>query len=146
MQTKVTSDIRRAVERELRNYYRYRDELEELLTDAATASPPPPDGLPQGKGMHGDPTVNRLIGFHDMRYVKRLESICAAIERCLFSMAKEPETEEAKQRMVSMLYFHRTHTVEGVAQELGYSANTVWRWKRGLIEAVADELGYIVKS
>lgn len=138
----MEAEIRRRVEADLRNHSKYRQELKELLEEAATQSPPPADGQPKGKGQTGDPTYGALVRYSNNKRVKFLTEICETIDRCLFQLDKDPEVQYCKQQMVSMLYFRSGYSVEAVAQKLNYSRAQVYRWKAAVLEDIARELGY----
>ena len=43
---------------------------------------------------------------------------------------------EARYKMIQLVYFRRTHTMQGAALECGYSTETVWKWNTEVLAAV----------
>jgi hypothetical protein len=43
---------------------------------------------------------------------------------------------DARQKMIRLVYFKRTHTMQGAAMECGYSIETVWKWNTEVLAAV----------
>ena len=39
-------------------------------------------------------------------------------------------------RMIELVYFKRTHTIEGAAEIVHYSSDAVWRWNTEILTAV----------
>ena len=58
-----------------------------------------------------------------------------AVETAL-EMQREYYNAAARLRMVDLVHFRRTHTLEGAAVETGYSPETVKRWNTEILSAV----------
>lgn len=66
---------------------------------------------------------------------EREESIISAVEFAM-QMQAQYYNGEARHKMVQLVYFRRTHTMQGAAMECGYSIETVWKWNTELLAAV----------
>ena len=49
---------------------------------------------------------------------------------------------EERLQLVKMIYWKRSHTIEGAANVLHISPRTAHRWRHAFIYAVAKEMGY----
>ena len=66
---------------------------------------------------------------------EREENIISAVEFAM-QMQAQYYNADARQKMVTLVYFRRTHTMQGAAMECGYSVETVWKWNTELLAAV----------
>jgi len=66
---------------------------------------------------------------------EREENIISAVE---FAMAMQSRyyNADARQRMVRLVYWARTHTMQGAAMEVGYNINTVKSWNTEILTAI----------
>ena len=58
-----------------------------------------------------------------------------AVERALWMQSIYPNAAE-RRRMVELVYFRRTHTMDGAAMECHYSRETVQKWNIEILSAV----------
>ena len=105
---------------QIRDYYRMKEELQNILDE----SPPPPDGLPHGSGA-GQPVEAKVI--RRERYADKVRAIDKAI-------ASVPEE-------------YRTGVWQAVQYNAPYpedaGRNTYGRWKARFVHEAAYELGLI---
>ena len=73
------------------------------------------------------------------------ENMIAAVEFAL-RMQSEYYNAEARLRMISLVYFRRTHTIQGAAIEVGYSFDTCCKWNNEILTAVYSVLGISTNS
>ena len=66
---------------------------------------------------------------------EREENIISAVEFAL-NMQAQYYNGEARHKMIQLVYFRRTHTMQGAAMECGYSTETVWKWNTEVLAAV----------
>lgn len=66
---------------------------------------------------------------------EREENVISAVEFAM-QMQAQYYNADARQKMVTLVYFRRTHTMQGAAMECGYSVETVWKWNTELLAAV----------
>lgn len=67
------------------------------------------------------------------------QNIIAAVE---FALQMQSRCYNASERLklVQMVYFRRTHTLQGVALEVGYNVNTIKTWNSELLSSVFTAL------
>lgn len=66
------------------------------------------------------------------------EAVCKAKEAtCALADGKD------RLRLVEMVFFKQTHTLDGAAQEIPCSLRTARRWHRDFIRQVAKEFGLL---
>ena len=66
---------------------------------------------------------------------EREENIISAVEFML-QMQRRYYNAEARLRMLKLVYWSRTHTMQGAAMEVGYNINTVKAWNTEMLTAV----------
>ena len=62
-------------------------------------------------------------------------NIISAVE-FMVSMQSRYYNAEARMKMLSLVYFRRTHTMQGAAMEVGYNINTIKSWNTEMLTAV----------
>lgn len=62
-------------------------------------------------------------------------NVIAAVE---FAMAMQGAyyNADARLKMLELVYYKKTHTLQGAALECGYSIETVWKWNTEVLAAV----------
>ena len=63
------------------------------------------------------------------------ENVISAVEFMMKMQCAYPNAEE-RMRMIRLVYFKRTHTLEGAAMECHYADRTVKRWNNEILTAV----------
>lgn len=66
---------------------------------------------------------------------EREENIVSAVEFMLAMQRRYPNGAE-RVRMVELVYFRHTHTIDGAADVVHYSADALWRWNTEILTAV----------
>ena len=66
---------------------------------------------------------------------EREENIISAVELMLSMQRRYPNGGE-RVRMVELVYFRHTHTIDGAADVVHYSADALWRWNTEILTAV----------
>lgn len=66
---------------------------------------------------------------------EREENIISAVEFML-QMQRRYYNADARLRMLKLVYWSRTHTMQGAAMEVGYNINTVKSWNTEMLTAV----------
>lgn len=67
------------------------------------------------------------------------QNIVSAVDFAL-SMQGRCYNAEQRLKMVQMVYFQRTHTLQGAAMVVGYNVNTIKSWNSELLSAVFTAL------
>lgn len=66
---------------------------------------------------------------------EREENIVSAVEFML-AMQSRYYNADARMRMLRLVYWAKTHTMQGAAMEVGYNINTVKAWNTEMLTAV----------
>ena len=70
---------------------------------------------------------------------EREENIISAVEFML-TMQRRYYNADARLRMLKLVYWSRTHTMQGAAMEVGYSFDTLCKWNTEVLSAVYTAL------
>jgi len=132
---KLTKNIFRYIEAELRDFKRTVQEYEILRLDIINSSP-----NPDITGVHAgtsNPTEVKATAVIMNKKLTRLEGVVKAV-RLVYS-----NLERDKQRFIELKYWGNSLTDEGIARSLYITGKTLYRWKKSIIYAIARELGYL---
>ena len=66
---------------------------------------------------------------------EREENIISAVEMAMWMQQHYPNGAE-RVRMMELVYFKRTHTIEGAAEIVHSSPDALWRWNTEILTAV----------
>lgn len=94
-------------------------------------------GMPRGGG--SGRTTETLALAH---LPEQEERILVAVDYAVQEIRRRRDGEEII-RLVTMVYFEQTHTVEGAAYAAYISRDTAWRKMSAFVKLVAMSLGYI---
>lgn len=90
--------------------------------------------------------VKAMIRAYPALTVKSCQGIetreCAAVCRAKEATYTLPDGTD-RLRLVDMVFFRQTHTLEGAAQEIPCSPRTAQRWHQDFIRQVAKEFGLL---
>jgi RinA family phage transcriptional activator len=131
---KLSKDIYRYIESELRNYKQSCRELEILKRDIILATPEKQEGHSTNIS---DPTCRAASLVMLDRSIKRYEKIVQAI-KVIYD-----QCDEQKKKIIEMKYWQSRYRDEGIRYHIGISKTTFYRWKDAIILAIAVELGYL---
>lgn len=126
----------RYLENELIHYRENKIELAKLHEEIEESSPAPPDGMPRGSTT-SNPTESKAIRLMSSRTIIYLDRRLGAIERVV---SRYCDNEEM-MKLIRLRYIDNTHTAFGVMREVNISQKTFYRWRRELMEDLANELG-----
>ncbi len=117
----------------LRDYYPFRRIAQEAHSQRITAQ------FNKGRGGGG---VGRNTEIAALRtgLTRQQERELDAVERAVKSTRRGPDGK-IRMRVVELVYFRGTHTIEGAAQQVYVSYMTAWRWCDGFIRLVGKNLG-----
>ena len=132
----------RLIETEIRNYHDTRQvlrDLEDTIIQPGAASDPD-EYVP--KHEPGDPTPSRAVRLMTSATIAELRRRVAAIEYMLTVVKASPES--ARYEMLKLAYWDNRYTVEGICDQLKLSRATYYRWRREMLQLVAEKLGWEV--
>ena len=118
----------------MRDYLRYKAVEKEAHSQKITAQ--------YNKGRAGGSGASRTTETAALRsgLTRQQERELDAVERAVRSTRRGPDGK-LRVKVVEMVYFRGTHTIEGAAQSVHVSYSTAWRWTDNFIRLVGQNLG-----
>lgn len=95
-------------------------------------------GMPHGHGIISDPVADAALRELPKINQREMEAVRKAVEE-----TKKLDTGEERLRMIRLVFWDKTHTLEGAAQNCNISYATACRWHRIFILYVAEEFGFL---
>lgn len=92
-------------------------------------------GMPHGIGKTSDPVADAALRELPDKQQRELDAVRGAIA----STKALPDGEE-RLRMVKLVFWDRTYTLDGAAMQLHRCTRTIWQWHGDFIRAVEKEL------
>lgn len=136
MDRKLSKEVKRYLEKEIRDYKDNRETVEELRLDIIEASPKITLGVPgsPNKGNEGQTAkVHELI---TNNMIKRLLTMCKKINKVL-------EGLNGAQYELYVRHFEKGESKTKVCLEMHIGEATFHRYKNKIIYGLAEELGFI---
>lgn len=127
--------VRAFIEWRLEHYREDKRTLSEYRADMMPSNTPRYTAEPGAPGS-GRPTEELAAKLAANPYILDLERGINAIEHVLTRLTPE------RQRLIELVYFKGSYTVEGAAQVLHVSRRTAYRHINEVLTAIAAELGY----
>ena len=116
---------------------RYPDLLQRAQELKQTSITARLEGMP-GSGRVSDPTADAAL--RELPEINRRE--LDAVQEALDELGQCRDGAK-RMEMVRMVFWRRTHTLAGVAMQMGMSERTVRQWHRELIRSVAKKFGLL---
>ena len=124
------------IEAELYCYEESKRQLELLREEIIESTPTQEVNVKTGPG---DPTQTKAIKLVNSREIIEMERRLKAIDKAIEIL--KTSNEPRKYELLHMKYFERRYTDVGICMELGISERTFYRWRREIIELIANFLG-----
>ena len=124
------------IEAELYCYEESKRQLELLREEIIESTPIQEVNV---KTSPGDPTQTKVIKLVNSREIIEMERRLKAIDKAIEIL--KTSNEPKKYQLLHMKYFERRYTDTGICMELGISERTFYRWRREIIELIANFLG-----
>ena len=124
------------IEAELYCYHESKKQLELLREEIIESTPSQEISV---KSSPGDPTQTKAIKLVNNREIIEMERRLKAIDKAIEIL--KTNNESRKYELLKMKYFERRYTDVGICMELGISERTFYRWRREVIELIANFLG-----
>ena len=118
----------------IRDYPEHCEALAALRKPSLTACG---SSMPKGGGV-GRPVEGQALRQLPAEDQREHDAVEAAVQ-----MYSRVDGDVEKLRLIDMVFWARTHTLEGAAQALNVSYRTARRWHRAFIFAVAENLGLV---
>lgn len=116
---------------------RYPDLLQRAQELKQTSITARLEGMP-GSGRVSDPTADAAL--RELPVINRRE--LEAVQEALDELGRCKDGAK-RMEMVRMVFWRRTHTLAGVAMQMGMSERTIQEWHRELIRSVAKKFGLL---
>ncbi len=136
MDKKISIEVRRYLERELRDYKDNLKLIEELRSDIIEASPAVDLGTPGNQNKGNEAQTNKVYKLITDKQINRFKSICEAIERMLKRLNEN-------QYEFYIRCFEKRQSKVRICMEMPISEPTFHRYKNRIIYYLAEELGYL---
>ena len=117
----------------LYDFYRYKDIERAAHNQRVTAQ------YNKGRGGGGATRTTENVALRN-GLTKQQERELQAIEKALRTTRRGPDGK-IRVRVLDMVYFRNTHTIEGAAQQVHVSYKTAWRWTDNFVRLVGKNLG-----
>lgn len=104
---------------------------EKALHDVSLS--PNNSGMPTGKGKYSDPTADAALRELPEINRREMEAVRKAIEE-----TRRLDTGEERLRMIRLVFWDQTHTLEGAAMTLNRCKRTIVQWHGEFIKKVAN--------
>lgn len=134
----LTPKIKGIVEWQLQHYNDDKRQIEQLKNDMV---PSPTVGYSLTGGVSGGETSrtteNVAVRISTNPYIMQTERSCKAIERVL------ERCNDTDLKLVDLVYWKQSYTVEGAGMKLNMSTATAYRHINNILSAVAAEIGYV---
>lgn len=121
----------------IRQYPELKKELEELKTQKVTVSY---GGVGGRSGKIGRPTEVTALKELPPKSQKKLDAIEKAIRT---TKERHPNDYNLRLMIVDLVYWKKTHTIQGSSMRVPCHPNTAAMWQAEFIRLVADELDLV---
>lgn len=136
MDNKISIEVRRYLERELRDYKENLKLIEELRDDIILASPIIDLGAPSSPNKGNEAQTSKVYKLITDKQINRLKHICEAIEKVLKRLNNN-------QYEFYTRYFEKRQSKVKICMEMPISERTHERYKKRIVYYLAEELGYL---
>jgi RinA family phage transcriptional activator len=131
-------EIKAYIEAELKDYNDTLRQIGEDKNELILSSHCPDDSGIRGTDI-SNPTHNKAVQLMTNKRIRRMEDTCRAIQRVVEALPED------KYKLVELKYWTRpqTRTDQGIAMAINCSIMTYYRWKDGILLALAKEMGLV---
>ena len=132
----IPNEVKGLIEWKLEHYKEMKEELEQYKHNMIP-SPTPSYSLTGGGGIGGESRPNENIALKMVTdvYIRETERTVKAIERVMLLI---PEDDK---RLIDLVYWKQTYTVEGASMILNMSKSTAYYHLNIILTKIAAELG-----
>ena len=132
----LSPKIKGYVEWQLEHYHEDKRQLNEYKQSMMPTCTANYSGMSGGSGP-SDPTGQAAERLLMSQYIQTTERNIAAVERTLL------DCDECTMKLIDLVYWRRTHTVEGAGNKVGMSTATAYRRVNGVLCLLAMEMGLV---
>ncbi len=133
----LTARIRAQIRFALEDYPDDKRQLEEYIRNQMPTMTTNYDAVRVSGNSESRQTEDTAMRILSSPYLRRLEFDCRAIERAL------SRCDDVDMRLIELVYFKRTHSVEGAGEAIGLTKTPAYNRINRILTVVALELGYI---
>ncbi len=136
MDKKISKEVRRYLERELKDYRENKELIKELRLDIIDSSPNITLGVPGSPNKGNEGQTSKVYELITNNMINRLQTICRKIENVL------SELDDIRYEFYIRCFEKRQSKVK-ICMEMPIAEKTYYRYKKYIINKLAEELGYI---
>lgn len=131
----LNARVRGYIEWQLEHYHEDKRQLEEYKRDLMPRVTPNYSPQTGGTGI-SNPTESAVIRMLTSQHIGSLERSTAAITRVLAGL------DETDKRMIDLVYWKRSHTIEGAGMKVGLSRRGAYHRINNILSLISLEMGY----
>jgi RinA family phage transcriptional activator len=135
MEEKLSFEIKRYLEKELRDYQKNKKELEELRLNIMEESPSKELGMPSSPNRGQEQLTPKVYKLMTNVRLKKLAETVDAIDRVIVGL-------DDSQLAFFDMYYKRGFGRYKVCMNMPLSEATYFRYKNKIIDSLAEKLGY----
>lgn len=136
MDKKINIEVRKYLERELKDYKKNKVSIEELRLDIIDSSPKITLGVPGSPNKGNEGQTSKVYELMTNNMIKRLQTMCKKINKVLEGLNEE-------QHELYVRHFENGESKTKVCIEMHIGEATFYRYKNKIIYGLAEELGFI---
>lgn len=125
----------RLIEAELYAYPKTKEELEQMREDILSMQAVAHEGVRVNASGVSDTTAKKAVKLTSlalMETARRVEAIEYVYDKL----------DEERKKLVRLKYWEGNLTNQGIAREMNIDLATFYRWRKGIVEAIALRLGW----
>ncbi len=136
MEIKLKTEVKKYLERELRDYKDNKKLIEELRLDIIEGSPSITLGVPGNPNKGNECQTKKVNDLITNNQINRLENMCKKISKVLDGL-------DGAQHELYNRHFEKGESKTKICIEMHIGEATFHRYKNKIIYGLAEELGYI---
>lgn len=136
METEISKEVKRYLERELKDYKNNKKIIEELRNNIIDSSNSITLGVPRNPNQGNEVQTQKVYELMTNTRITRLENICYHIEKVI-------ENLDIQKYEFYIKCFEKEHNKIKICMDMPISEKTYYRYKNYIIEKLAEELGFI---
>ena len=136
MNKELSNEVKKYLERELKDYKYNKKKINELRLDIIEESPKVDLGVPSSPNRGSEGQTNKVHRLMTNTIIRRLEDMCYHIEKVL------NELDDNKYEFYTRCFEKRQSKVK-ICMEMPIAEKTYYRYKDKIVYSLAEELGFI---
>ena len=133
---KLSNEVKRYLERELKDYEENKKYIEELRLDIIESSPSSDLGMPKSPNRGNEQQTNKLSRLENSKVINRLEKITRSIYKVL-------EELDDNHYNLYVMHFQKGYNRTKTCYDMPISESTFNRYKNKILKDLAQKLGFL---